>query len=183
MKQCSKCQKELPLEEYNFMKTKGRYMAECKSCFRSRVKQLRAKYKEYDKQYAKEKWLEKKNDPEYQKRHREYQREYKRKRRQDPQFKLKENLRTYFYRALTDKSNSVFDYLGCSLKEFKVYLSSLFDEHMSWDNYGTYWEVDHIKPIETFDFTLEEQIAECWSYKNLRPLTINENRKRKWTEI
>ena len=42
--------------------------------------------------------------PEYQKKHREYQREYKRKQRLKPEFRLKENLRTYFYRSMTGKN-------------------------------------------------------------------------------
>ena len=51
---------------------------------------------------------------------------------------------------------------------------------MNWENYGTYWEIDHIKPIEMFDFTNENEIQECWNYKNLQPLTINENRTKRY---
>ena len=50
---------------------------------------------------------------------------------------------------------------------------------MNWDNYGSYWEIDHIKGIEKFNFKYKKQVAECWNYKNLRPLTIEENRTRR----
>ena len=50
---------------------------------------------------------------------------------------------------------------------------------MTWENYGDYWEIDHIKPIENFNFEDENQIFECWNYKNLRPLSIHKNRTRR----
>ena len=180
MKTCSKCNISKEISEYNFMKTKGRYMAECKDCFRKRVKKLRPKYKEYDKEYSKKAWSVKKNNPEYKEKQRNYHREYKRKRRKDPYFRAVENIRTYFYRVVTLKENSTFKYLGCSTKEFRHHLETQFVGDMSWENYGEYWEIDHIKGIENFDLSQEDNILECWNYKNLRPLTINENRTRRY---
>lgn len=51
---------------------------------------------------------------------------------------------------------------------------------MSWDNYGEYWEIDHIIPKSQFDFTSYNDIGFqiCWSLMNLRPLTVSENRSR-----
>jgi hypothetical protein len=112
--------------------------------------------------------------------HREYQRQYKKQKRKDSIFRLKENLRTYFYRTITNKSNSVFKYLDCSIEEFKLHLEKQFNQNMNWKNYGIYWEVDHIDPIENFNFTNESEIYECWNYKNLQPLTINENRTKRY---
>jgi len=148
----------------------------CKKCHGIQIKNSRHKYTEYDKQYAKDNWLNKKIDPEYQLKHREYQRKYKRKKRQCSTFRLKENLRTYFYRTITNKSSSVFKYLGCGVEEFKTYIENQFYQDMTWENYGIYWEIDHIKPIDFFDFSIEQEIHECWNYQNLQPLTINENK-------
>lgn len=177
MKTCTKCKQTLSLDNFRFMKTKDRYMAECKVCFYNRVKKLRPNYKEYDTFYAKE--YKQKNYEKIRNRERPYQKEYMKKRRLDPIFKLKENLRTYFYRTLLHKTKGVFTYLGCSIEEFKLYLEKQFGENMSWENYGSYWEIDHIIPVENFDFNNEKDIKQCWSYTNLRPLTINENRKRR----
>jgi hypothetical protein len=209
MKTCSKCNIEKKVSEFYWEKTRQRYKTTCIVCekekcierykknpekikannkkwiennkekFKQLVKNNRNKYKEYDKEYAKKNWLEKKIDPEYQLKHREYQRQYKKQKRKDSIFRLKENLRTYFYRSITNKSNSVFKYLGCSLKNFKLYLEQQFNKDMNWDNYGKYWEVDHINPIENFNFSNESEIYECWNYKNLQPLTINENRTKR----
>jgi len=50
---------------------------------------------------------------------------------------------------------------------------------MNWDNHGQYgWHIDHIKPVNTFDLTDEEQLKKCWNYTNLRPLWWDENLKR-----
>ena len=44
---------------------------------------------------------------------------------------------------------------------------------MTWDNYGTYWEVDHIKPLSLCD-----AFEEAWQLSNLQPLTCSENRSK-----
>ena len=177
MKECNKCKEIKSLDLFNKTKrSKDGYMHYCKKCHGIQIKNSRYKYIEYDKQYAKDNWLKKKIDPEYQLKHKEYQREYKRKKRQCSTFRLKENLRTYFYRTITNKSSSIFKYLGCSVEEFRVYIENQFSQDMTWENYGTYWEIDHIKPIDIFDFSIEHEIYECWNYQNLQPLTINENK-------
>jgi hypothetical protein len=57
---------------------------------------------------------------------------------------------------------------------------------MNWENYGglasnkeviTWW-IDHIIPVSSFDFVKPEQIKECWSLKNLKPLEKIENIKK-----
>jgi hypothetical protein len=205
-RECTKCKELKGIENYYWENTRQRYQNICKSCikikseiryiekkdiisiknkewinnnkekFKALIKKNRGNYKEYDKEYARSHWKSKKNNPEYQLKHREYQKEYKRLKRLDPIFRLKENLRTYFYRTITLKSKSVFKYLGCTLNEFKTHIEVKFNHKMNWGNYGDYWEVDHIRPIESFNFKDENEIIECWNYKNLQPLTKNKNR-------
>ena len=46
---------------------------------------------------------------------------------------------------------------------------------MKWSNHGE-WEIDHIKPISTFDdLTKKSQQLICFNYKNLQPLWKQEN--------
>ena len=180
MKTCNKCSQTKSIN--NFSKSnsnKDGYMKYCKVCHGTQIKANRDKYKEYDKEYAKKNWLIKKDNPEYQLKHREYQKLYKKEKRKNPIFRLKENLRTYFYKIITNKSKSIFKYLG-DFEEFKKHIEVQFKENMSWENYGTIWEIDHIKPIESFDFSKEEEIIKCWNYTNLQPLTINENRTKRF---
>ena len=62
-------------------------------------------------------------------------------------FKIISLIRNSFKRKFTDKSKKTIEILGCSFEEFKLYIESKFDENMNWDNYGSYWHIDHIKPI------------------------------------
>lgn len=69
------------------------------------------------------------------------------------------------------------DLLGCSLEDFKSYLQYKFKEGMNFDNYGE-WEIDHIKPISSFDLSLEDDIKKCCHYTNLQPLWRFDNRSK-----
>lgn len=75
------------------------------------------------------------------------------------------------------KRSSILNYLGCSFKDFLSYLESQFQEGMSWSNYGK-WHVDHIKPCNTYDLSIEEEQYKCFHYTNLRPLWAMDNWKR-----
>jgi 5-methylcytosine-specific restriction endonuclease McrA len=42
---------------------------------------------------------------------------------------------------------------------------------MTWDNYGSYWVIDHVVPLSEFDLTKRAQILKACNYTNLQPLT------------
>ncbi len=99
--------------------------------------------------------------------------------RTDPSHKIKSVIQASLYQMLTDKSNPSLWYIGCSIEELKQHLESQFTSNMNWDNHGQYgWHIDHIKPVNTFDLTDEEQLKRCWHYTNLRPLWWDENLRR-----
>ena len=43
---------------------------------------------------------------------------------------------------------------------------------MTWENQGgkNGWDIDHIMPVASFDFTKEEDIIRCQHYTNFQPL-------------
>ena len=45
-----------------------------------------------------------------------------------------------------------------------------FTSDMSWDNYGTYWEIDHVRPCSSFDFLNHDECYKCFNWKNTQPL-------------
>ena len=106
----------------------------------------------------------------------------KKRLKEDPAFKLKETLRKRMYDLLIKnkipKVYSASILLGCTVQECKQHIESNFKEDMSWDNHGSYWEIDHIKPCSSFDLTDIEQQKQCFHYTNLQPLTIYENRSK-----
>lgn len=90
----------------------------------------------------------------------------------NPLFKLSHNIRTLIRMSLknqfTEKSKKTQEILGCSFEEFKIYLESKFDENMNWDNQGSYWHMDHIKPISLAN--TKEEVYELNHYTNFQPL-------------
>jgi hypothetical protein len=67
--------------------------------------------------------------------------------------------------------------IGCSSDELKLHLEIQLKNNMNFDNYGE-WEIDHIKPISLFDLNNENELLECFNYKNLQPLWAKENQKK-----
>lgn len=73
------------------------------------------------------------------------------------------------------------DNLGCSISFLKMWITYQFDAYMNWNNYGNwsqYWQIDHVFPCSSFDFTNEEDIKKCWHWSNLRPLSVKQNSKK-----
>ena len=99
----------------------------------------------------------------------------------DPQFKLGVLLRIRLNEALKNnhKTGSAVKDLGCSIADLKVYLEGLFypdpvsGTPMTWDNWtknSAGWQIDHIKPMTSFDLTDPAQLKEACHHTNLRPL-------------
>jgi len=101
----------------------------------------------------------------------------------DPHFKLSMTLRARVRAVLkaqnAQRNGRFLDLLGCTIAEAYHHLAKQFDEHMTWENHGSYWHIDHIKPCAMFDLTCEDQQRECFHYTNLQPLEATANRK-KW---
>ena len=93
-----------------------------------------------------------------------------------PEARITENLRRRTRAVLEgiNKSDNTLALIGCSPKELKKHLESLFTKGMSWSNYGK-WHIDHIKPCSSFDLTIESQQRECFNYQNLQPLWARDN--------
>jgi hypothetical protein len=71
-------------------------------------------------------------------------------------------------------SNSKLDMLDFSIEELKNHLSNMFENGMTFDNYGE-WHIDHIIPCSWFDLSDEYQFKQCWRLENLKPMWASQN--------
>ena len=46
---------------------------------------------------------------------------------------------------------------------------------MNWDNHGSYWHIDHVRPCASFNMLDEDDIKLCFNWRNVRPIekTLN----------
>ena len=111
----------------------------------------------------------------------------KERRRTDLNYRLTKVLRSRLRLALRNiqKSGSAISDLGCSIDELKQYIEKQFhnnpitSENMSWDNRGpmkpNYWQIDHIRPLVSFDLSDREQLKIAVHFSNLQPLWFEDH--------
>lgn len=105
----------------------------------------------------------------------------KKKKSEDPFYRLVYNMRYRlwyeFKKINVEKDDSILDFLGITVGEFKLYIESKFKEGMTWDNYGIDgWHLDHIIPISSAK--TKKDLEELSHYTNLQPLWAEENMKK-----
>jgi hypothetical protein len=68
-----------------------------------------------------------------------------------------------------------------NLNDLVKHLEKQFDDKMNWENYGSYWHIDHIKPKSLFKYVYpeDEDFKKCWSLENLQPLEKIANMRKK----
>jgi hypothetical protein len=198
MKKCTKCllDKELSC----FCKCKNnkdgfdRWCRDCKKDYhtknKDKINKQRRKYEliNRDKILAKKRDYTAKTkdqkrvyDIEYRKNNKskiaKYKKDWAIKNKDKLEYKIVRNLRRRIHHAIKDnyKSDHTITLLGCTIEFFLNYLESMFYEDMNWQNYGSIWHIDHIKPCYTFDLSKEEEQRTCFHYTNQRPLLASEN--------
>tara|TARA_R100000963_G_C4621481_1_gene88860 strand:- start:35 stop:931 length:897 start_codon:yes stop_codon:yes gene_type:complete len=198
--QCKKCKAKL---HYVWINTHGEHMREYrKSQWANLSKEEREKKKIYIRQWrynteggkkfserrlkaARKRYYEIKNDPVANRLFLERARKYENERRKNnPQFRLKQNLSRRIRGALTKfktrKNISTLKLTGIKSIQFLMHhIAKQFKPNsegvpMAWDNYGE-WHIDHIKPCSSFDLTCPIQQKLCFHYTNLQPLWAIDN--------
>jgi hypothetical protein len=94
--------------------------------------------------------------------------------------RLAQNLRVRLVMAIRreSKKGSAVKDLGCSIPELKLYLENRFQPGMTWDNYGSDWHIDHIRPLANYDLTDREVLKQLVHYTNLQPMWAIDNIKK-----
>jgi hypothetical protein len=98
-----------------------------------------------------------------------------------PEAKLAAALRRRILKALDGevKSGSTYELLGCTWEHLRWHIEVQFDEKMTWENHGSYWHLDHIIPLDSFDLSEPAQQRRACHWKNLQPLEAKENIRKK----
>lgn len=92
----------------------------------------------------------------------------------DDNYRIKRNLRNRLNICIK-KNKSTMEYIGCDLDFLKLWLKSNFTKEMTFENYGSYWHIDHVIPCANFDMTNENDIFNCFRWTNLQPLGASKN--------
>lgn len=127
------------------------------------------------------KWVEENKDKINENHQRRYQTDYLYKLTTN----IRNNIRLSFKKNNHKKTSKTQDILGISFKDFKLYIETMFEDWMTWDNHGSVdgkpptdlnqcWDLDHIIPISTA--TTEEEIVKLNHYSNFQPLCSYYNR-------
>lgn len=95
--------------------------------------------------------------------------------RTNPIARLKRNCRSRIAVALKGHSLQTLKLIDCTIPFFKDWLQSNFKEGMTFDNYGSYWHVDHVIPCAKFDLSKDDEIKNCFRWCNMQPLEANIN--------
>jgi len=100
------------------------------------------------------------------------------RRKSDLNFKMSEILRSKIHKMLKNQETSYANLIGCDVDFLKKWLEFRFSAEMNWDNFGSIWQIDHILPINRFNFTNELDKRVCFHWTNLQPLPSIENRQK-----
>jgi hypothetical protein len=205
MKICSKCNKNLDLDQFSKDSQKSCGLRpSCKICEKEnkRISYLKNKEKvaEKGKEYRlknKELIAQRRKDDIVNRRirlanwiarnpekHKEHVRRQIARTKACPIRKLNKNIRTRIIMAMKGKNKSAptLKLMGCSFIELRSYIESKFLPGMNWENHGRWkrgepmkWHIDHIIPCDAFDLTKPEEQEKCFHYTNLQPLWAIDN--------
>jgi hypothetical protein len=131
--------------------------------------------KEYKKQRQREWWAAfRANRPEE---YKQRMRQMRKREASKPINRVISNVRKRLRDVMKGK-RAALNVVGCTRKQLQGHLQSQFTKEMQWNNYGTYWHVDHIVPVSHFDLTNAEHVKLVHHYTNLRPMEAVANRLR-----
>jgi len=94
-------------------------------------------------------------------------------------FRIRDTVPKDIAKKLTEENRFgyVCDFLGCDMNFLKRWLQYNYTSEMTDQNYGTFWYMDHVLPIHTFQIktNFEENKKFCYSWFNISPLKPLEN--------
>ena len=98
-------------------------------------------------------------------------------------YKIKDKYRSALKSVCEHKTHKskCWDVLPYTPNVLREHLESMFVDGMTWENHGTLWHIDHIKPLACYVFAdkdgniFNDAIIEANGLHNLRPVLIEDN--------
>ena len=155
-----------------FLERSKKYREENREKIQNQIKEWRKenpnKFKEYNKTYVQ-------NNPTKRK---ESLKKYKDKVDSDPVLSFSKRVRRNISMAFDSgvKPMKTEQILGCTMDEFRKYISTKFWDGMNFDNHGrgeNKWHLDHVTPISLAK--TEEEVIRLNHYTNFQPLWEKDN--------
>lgn len=188
-KRCNICREKRRLD---YQKNKEKENAQARAYHAANKEKINARHAAYNAEHAQQikEW---RNRPEVKERETQRTREWneknrdrinarKNERRKQPKQRIDMAISTavrlhLLNNEIKKEGRSWKDLLGYDIVDLMTHLESKFDAAMTWDNYGTHWHIDHIKPKSWFLYESVDDAAfrECWALENLQPLEAKTN--------
>ncbi len=190
-KTCIRCNTERDLSQFFLEKKTQKYAASCRPCNNAKRREYLAKPEvkaaklKHDAEYRakpenKEKmkqchknWYKENREEKLRK---NYENEKKRL-KNDSRARMLKSLRVRLKDALNGnvKADKTLNLLGCDMNYFRKWIEYQFMDNIMWDNYGSHWHLDHVKPCASFNLSVVEEQKQCFHWSNIRPLEKSEN--------
>lgn len=163
---CSKCEKKQKIDNFHkigAIKNGNGRKSVCKHCCKIQLDKWKINNKEKTKEYRQR--------PEINKKRNENTRKWRENNEKEMYIS---RMRSETYTIVNSIKNKKFKYsrceklFNCSIKFLKEWIEFQFDVYMNWENYGSYWSIDHVKPCCLFNFPEESFICSHWT--NIRPV-------------
>jgi len=194
-KKCAHCKKWLPATKEFFSyknKKMNLWSSECKQCEKAQKKAYQKAYRQRPEVKAQKKAYQKayqkayRQRPEAKAQKKAQEKAYQNKRyHTDPNYKWVMNIRILTGRAYKGniKPAPSEELLGCSSKLLQLWLVFQFKPGMTLENHGngwngngkTQWHIDHIRPLASFDCSIESERRQACHWTNLQPLWAEDN--------
>lgn len=170
LKYCKRCNKVKPRDDFYPTRTAKKMGSRCKECQSKLGKIYRDSNPESEKATAARKKLRLKTDPEYLEHKRRWAREYHKR----PRPRFIKNLRCHT-KILKDigKPESTSTLLGGNAKDIIAHLTN------GSDRIPKGYDIDHHVPLAFFNLENDFQRLVCFNWRNLRLLTVTENRTKR----
>ena len=184
MNTCFNCSESKSLYNFQFRKDTNKYRNTCKLCRSNYHKQWKTDNKEHllqkEKEYRiknKERlsvyhkcWRDTNNETINSNRKLIYKQNMK-----NPEFRILNSCRSRVRNILSLKSDKTINLIGKSPNFLVKWLEYQFNSNMSWNNYGSYWHIEHVTPCSSFNLENKKEQYKCFNWENLKPLEASKN--------